>query len=90
MLPNSEVDMTILLVWENVPEDTDLYTIEEDSEVAGWIDSCAGVYINACNTPEQDANIDRLSDWIEKQDKLPNGYLAIGPFSKVIVCGLIM
>lgn len=79
----------LLLVWEMVPEATTLYVIPEGSDMAEMAVASAGKYINGDDLPDDHA-IFKLSERLEDYPHLPDGGMAEGPFSKVIVCGFFM
>lgn len=52
--------MKTLLIWDQVPEESDIYVIEDPPE---WLDKCHGLYINGGEmSKEQDALMHRLND----------------------------
>jgi len=79
----------VLLVWEEVPESTKLYVFEETSDMAKWALASVGKYINQDDL-EDDHPLHQLSENLGQFDELPHDKVAVGPFSKVVVCGFVM
>lgn len=86
--------MKMLLVWEIVPEATNCYILDPNSEQASWARDSAGQFINATTKGEDTTNIDKLNEWLDTGEAM--GCLIdehkpiIGPFSEVVICGFVM
>ena len=84
--------MTVLLVWESIPDSIDFYAIPEDNEIVAAMEASAGLYINSDDLDENHP-IFELSEWLAtdagKSCKL-KGPSHEGPFSKVISTGCMM
>ena len=89
---------TLLLIWELVPEETQLYSIdsEKSPEAYIWAKECANVHINVDDVPEEHS-IYKLDKWIKtyndagdvisSQPELDTSIVQEGPFDEVVVCG---
>jgi hypothetical protein len=63
--------MKILIVYDNIPENTDLYLVDVLPEEWDWIRKCEGNYVNGSrNEPEVNALCGRLNDWLVNQEKI--------------------
>lgn len=52
--------MKTLLIWDQVPEESDIFVIDDAPE---WLDKCHGLYVNGGEmSEEEDALMQRLSD----------------------------
>ena len=78
----------ILLVWEEIPESVSLYVLDEGTKIAELALASAGFYINSDDT--EGHPIEELNEALVGREKLPADEVAVGPFSKVVVCGSIM
>lgn len=79
----------ILLIWEEVPEITKLYILDEGSEIADLALKSAGKFINSDNVDEGDP-VELLSEKLPGLQHLEIDQVVEGPFSKAVVCGFIM
>jgi hypothetical protein len=77
--------MKVLLVWEEVPENTKFYVLE--GEIADLALKCAGQYVN---TVEETDEIEQLSEAIGGHPSFGIDEPIEGPFDKVVVAGFIM
>jgi hypothetical protein len=79
----------VLLIWEMVPDDTNMYAFDEGSEMAELAIKSAGQFIN--NNAEDDDPVNELNEKLPEYKHLKiNGHHCIGPFSEVVICGFVM
>jgi hypothetical protein len=78
--------MKVLLVWEEVPENTKFYVLE--GETAELALQCAGIFINS-NNPEG-SPIEQLSELLPTMKHHDIDSPIDGPFEKVVVAGFVM
>lgn len=77
--------MKVLLVWEEVPENTKFYVLE--GETAELALQCAGQFVNSNNESDE---IDQLSTVIDGLPSFSIDTPIEGPFDKVVVAGFLM
>jgi hypothetical protein len=77
--------MKVLLVWEEVPENTKFYVLE--GETAELALQCAGQFVNSNNESD---DVDRLSVIIDSLPSFSADSPIDGPFDKVVVAGFMM
>lgn len=86
--------MTVLIVYENVPETTDLYIEEVSDKDWVWMQKCHRKYLNTQLSVSVEKACDKLCKWIEGKKKLDDkGPIAtrIGrPFEYVLLTGFMM
>jgi hypothetical protein len=81
-------DEKILIVWENIPDDTFLYVVDADSDVGRLALKCPGKFINVDEGDEK--NINALYEILNEMGHTNIDAVLDGPFSKVVVCGFIL
>lgn len=81
----------VLLVWQLIPDQTQLYEFDANSDMAKLAIASAGQYINALGVAN-DAAVHRLSDAIDadKVTPLPSEDIATGLYRTVVLCGFIL
>lgn len=81
----------LLLIWEEIPENTKLYAFDEGSELAKLAEGSAGKFIN-CDDLEEDDPIHALSEKLADAEEIGgrSGNIVQGPFSRVVICGFAM
>lgn len=78
--------MSLLLIWENVPENTKAFVLEgREADLACL---SAGVYINSDDT--EGHAIEELNELLEGRPSLDVDKPIKGPFDEVVICGFIM
>ena len=78
--------MSLLLIWENVPEDTRAFVLEgREADLARL---SAGVYINSDDT--EGHAIEDLNNLLADHKPLDVSKPIKGPFDEVVICGFIM
>lgn len=86
--------MKILIIYENIPESTDLYVLEVTDEEWKWISLTHGHFINYGEIPEAAANAcDKLTNWLVGRGKFQsNGPVNVDAFgiSYVVLTGFGM
>lgn len=85
-------EMRVLIVWEEVPENTTFYVVENPSEdVLETIKGAAGKFIN---TTDENEEVNTLSDWLEDSVSMFTKHEVEapleGPFDLVVLCGFMM
>ncbi|MDR3502977.1 MAG: hypothetical protein P4L79_10365 [Legionella sp.] len=80
----------LLLVWESVPETTEVYVLDVDSEIGQAALGSAGLYINGWEEIPEDSPINTLNELLVNEESLSTDYVITGPFEKVVVCGNIL
>lgn len=84
--------MRVLIVWEEVPENTTFYVVENPSEdVLETIKGAAGKFIN---TIDENEEVNTLNNWLGdgtlNHTKHEVETPLEGPFDLVVLCGFIM
>jgi hypothetical protein len=84
--------MKVLIVWEEIPENTIFYVIEDpNKEVLKTIKEAAGKFIN---TTDENEEVNTLSSWLEDSVSMFTKHEVEtpleGPFDLVVLCGFIM
>jgi hypothetical protein len=85
--------MKILIIYENIPESTFIYSVEVTEEEWSWIQLCNGGYINGDSSPEQEDACNRLARWLgDKQELTPEDGkpVMISDHKYVVVTGFLM
>lgn len=79
----------LLLIWELVPEETQLYAFDAASDIAEIARNAAGKYINQ-NNEEGDA-VEQLSERLADYAhcRLDDNHVK-GLFSEAVVCGFML
>jgi hypothetical protein len=62
--------MKILIVYENIPESTYIYSVEVSDEDWKWMKLTHGRYINFDMSDECQAACEKLSEFLEGREKL--------------------
>lgn len=90
--------MKVLIIYENIPESTDIYALEVSLKEWAWMQKCHGCYVNYDMTDGQAKACNKLSKYLEsKQDCMvfggeapKGGPLPIAGFDFVIHTGFGM
>ena len=81
----------VLIVYENIPESTDLYLLDVEDEDLKWMKKCHRHFINFEMTKDQQKACDRLSDYLDDKTKLDDkAAVDIGAYQLLIVTGFGM
>lgn len=80
--------MKMLLIWQMIPDETQAFELDEDSEIAKLAVMSAGKYINGDELDEDDP-IHNLSDLLDEMKSEDVKKVLEGPYSKVVVCGFL-
>jgi hypothetical protein len=84
-------DEKILIVWENIPDDTLLYAVDANGDVGKLAVTCANKFGNSDgNTEDDDANILNLCGMLAEIEHYGIEKVIEGPFARVVVCGWII
>lgn len=81
----------LLLIWEMVPDEVKMFSIEEGTELASLAEQSAGLYINGDDIEETHAifKLNELLLEIEDASTRETGVVT-GPFTRVIICGFLL
>jgi hypothetical protein len=85
----------LLLIWQNVPEETKLHVIERGTPQAKLARASNEYYINGDDL-EDDHPIYALSEWLrsdegrESEIEMQKGESLRGRFSEIVVCGFFL
>lgn len=82
----------ILLIWQNIPDNTKFFRVHESSDIGAMALSSSGKYINGDDLPE-DHPIFTLSEMISenKLDEIENPHGTINElFNKIVICGFFL
>lgn len=85
----------LLLIWENVPEDTQVYSLDRKSEQAEWARNSNKMFINGDDL-EEDHPIFDLSNWLVTEEakeykvEMQEQQALRGKFSEVVLCGCLL
>lgn len=81
----------IIIVYENVPEQTDLYLLEVEDKDFTWMQKCHGHYLNTELTAGAEAACSRLSQYLVGKEKCESKkYLSLKGYDALIVTGFIL
>lgn len=79
----------LLLIWQEIPDNTKVYVFKTDTHAAQLARQCAGIYINGswlkANHP-----IHELYELLEHNTALNPDEIITGNFSEVVICGFIL
>jgi hypothetical protein len=78
----------LLLIWQTIPDDTSVYVIDADSELAALTRQCAGIYINLNN--DDNHVIERVCEQLQDFTACAADQVLTGPFAEVVVCGFVL
>ncbi len=63
----------ILIVWEIIPEQTDVYSLWVNEKDIEWMSKCHRRYINLTNTDDVDLPLNRLQEFLKDKEKVIDG-----------------
>lgn len=61
--------MKVLIVYENVPESTDIYLVDIEEADWQWMKLTHGNFINASMSDEEEAACQKLNEFLENKEK---------------------
>jgi hypothetical protein len=61
--------MKILIVYENIPESTDIYSVEVTTEEWEWMKLTHGYYVNFKMPDENEAACEKLSEFLRELEQ---------------------
>ena len=81
----------LLLIWEMVPDEVKMFSIEEGTQLANLAEQSAGLYINGDEIEETHAifELNELLEHMEIAGERKTGVVT-GPFTRVIICGFLL
>ena len=81
----------IVIVYESIPEQTDLYVLEVEDKDFTWMKKCHGHWINTDMPKDAEAACNRLSEYLmDKVKYTSKKYLPLKGYDALIVTGFIL
>lgn len=89
-MKGNKMGKKLLLIWESIPETTEAFILDVDSEIGHAALGSAGCYLNSIEEYTENAPINKLNELLTEEESVTTDFPISGPFEHVIVCGFVL